>query len=73
MYSGFSLKKGVIRDIGIKKNWTLENMNPCLFDGNAIDDKAYRLYIYNEKINRYTDDNSLHNPSNYEPFQKTKK
>lgn len=48
-------------------------MNPCLFDGNAIDDKAYRLYIYNEKINRYTDDNSLHNPSNYEPFQKTKK
>lgn len=70
---GFSLKKGVIRDIGIKKNWALENMNPCLFDGNAIDDKAYRLYIYNEKINSYTDDNSLHNPSNYEPFQKTKK
>ena len=70
---GFSLKEGVIRDIGIKKYWALENMDPCLFDGNAIDDKAYRLYIYNEKINRYTDDNSLHNPSNYEPFQKTKK
>ena len=63
---GFSLKKGVIRDIGIKMNWPLDAFEPCFFDGNTIGDKSNRLYMYNEEVNKYTEANNLHNPDNYE-------
>ncbi len=57
---GFSLKPGVIKDINIRKNFAIEHKKLCYYDGN-------------EFARNYTEDNSLHNPSNYEPFQKTKK
>lgn len=50
---GFSLKPGVIKDINIRKNFAIEHQKLCYYDGN-------------EFAHNYTEDNSLHNPDNYE-------